>query len=85
MSSGSPKSLSPSESVSCPSDCSGCGDTKTVTISGLTGTTCPCLNGNYTLTRTGCEWNYGNEWKSCDCVDGHMAVYIDLYCENGCW
>ena len=53
--------------VACPSDCSGCSSSLTVTISGMTGL-CggkdPCTNMNeaISMTRTGCSWSGSGSW-----------------------
>ena len=44
----------------CPSDCSGCDDPLTLTVSGFTGS-CAHMNGTYTLARSGCSWVGPNE------------------------
>ncbi len=61
----------------CPTDCSGCSSTYSVVISGVTGTNAPYVNGSYTVTRSGCSWNYNGmpSWPTS----------ISVYCNSGIW
>lgn len=66
--------------ASCPADCTACGN-RTAVISGLTGD-CSCGNGTYTLTKSGCVWQYSGDTST----DGPFSpIVITLECVAGNW
>lgn len=77
---GSSVSSGGKSSEACPSDCSGCDASKTVSISGFTGTYAG-MNGNWTITRSGCEWSTSGGLYV-DCFDGYV---IRLLCSGSLW
>jgi len=78
---------------SCPTDCSGCSATMTLTISGLIGFWA-ILNAEYPLVRDDCTWKLDpayNPWPKyvdsilISCADGYWYVTLIIACALAVW
>ncbi len=62
--------------MACPTDCSSCDSSLSVSVSGFTGS-CSYLNGSYTFTKSDCGWSgLPDVWGFLACQDGYWKLQI---------